>query len=231
MKQYNAILAFGDSHVAGCELSDLSELIKYLKGDISLEEADTPGKLLAFPQQVATYLNLPCYNYSMSGGSNTRSLRLLVKAIKEHPNSLILFGYTSTDRAEFYYPKPGLFLGRDDDNFIQVGMQWYGAINNLIKNAKMQHPVNDIFVENLLYSRNNLNEIMFIVNAICNSKVIHLPLFPEQIPAIDNLFDFEGHTNYTDWCKAKGFKQLPMLHYGLEAHTALAELIIKDLTQ
>jgi hypothetical protein len=231
LKQYDAVLAFGDSHVAGCELGDLSDLVKYLKGTISLEDVDAQSKLLAFPQRVADHLKIPCYNYSMSGGSNSRSLRLLVKAIQEHPNSLILFGYTSTDRTEFYYPEPGLFLGRDNDNFIQVGMNWYGRINRLIKNTKMRHPVNDIFVENLLYPRNNLNEIMFIVNAICNSKVIHLPLFPEQIPTIDNVFDFEGHTNYTDWCKANGFKQLPMLHYGLEAHTGLAELIIKDLTQ
>lgn len=230
MKDYTAILAFGDSHVAGCELSDLSELYKYLKGSISLEDADAPGKLLAFPQRIANQLNIPCYNYSMSGGSNDRSLRLLITAIQEHPNSLVLFGYTSTDRTEFYYPREGYFLGRDNTNFIQVGMQWYGGISKLIKNTKIQNPVNDIFVNNLLYPYNNLKELMFIVNAICGDNIIHLPLFPEQIPAIDNVFDFEGYGNYSDWCKAKEFKQLPLLHYGQEAHDKLAELIIQELT-
>ena len=234
MKKFNSVLAFGDSHVAGCELSDLSELVKYLKGTISLEEADAPGKKLAFPQIVADHLNIPCYNYSMSGGSNARSLRLLVKAIQEHPNSLVLFGYTSTDRTEFYYPKEGLFLGRDNDNFIQVGMQWYGEIADLIKSTKMKHPVNDIFVNNLLYPHSNINDMMFIVDNLCTlnaTKVFHLPLFPEEIQVDDiDVFNFEKSGNYVDWCTANKFKQLPMLHYGQDAHNALAKLIIKDLT-
>jgi hypothetical protein len=233
MKKFNSVLAFGDSHVAGCELSEISGLVKYLKGDVTLEEADAPGKKLAFPQIVADRLDVPCYNYSISGGSNTRSLRLLVKAIQEHPNSLVLFGYTSTDRTEFYYPKDGLYLGRDNDNFIQVGMQWYGEIAKLIKSTKMKHPVNDLFVNNLLYPYNNINELMFIVDNLCTlnaSKVFHLPLFPEEIKVDDvDLFSFEGYTNYVEWCENKKFKQLPMLHYSQDAHNALAELIIKDL--
>ena len=233
MKKFNSVLAFGDSHVAGCELSDISGLVKYLKGDVTLEEADAPGKKLAFPQIVADRLDVPCYNYSISGGSNTRSIRLLVKAIQEHPNSLVLFGYTSTDRTEFYYPKDGLYLGRDNDNFIQVGMQWYGEIAKLIKSTKMKHPVNDLFVNNLLYPYNNINELMFIVDNLCTlnaNKVFHLPLFPEEIKVDDvDLFSFEGYTNYVEWCENKKFKQLLMLHYSQDAHKALAELIIKDL--
>lgn len=234
MKKFNSVLAFGDSHVAGCELGELSDLIKYLKGTISLEEADASGKKLAFPQIVADHLKIPCYNYSISGGSNTRSIRLLVKAIQEHPNSLVLFGYTSTDRTEFYYPKEGLFLGRDSDNFIQVGMQWYGEIAKIIKNTKMQHPVNDLFVNNLLYPYNNISDTMFIVDNLCTlnaTKVFHLPLFPEEITVDDiDVFSFGGDGNYVDWCTANKFKQLPMLHYGQDAHNALADLIIKDLT-
>jgi hypothetical protein len=233
MKHFKSVLAFGDSHVAGCELSDISELVKYLKGSISLEEADAPGKKLAFPQIVADKLNIPCYNYSMSGGSNDRSLRLLIKALQEHPNSLVLFGYTNTDRTEFYYPKPGLYLGRDDNNFIQVGMQWYGEIAKVIKSTKMQHPVNDMFVNNLLYPYNNLNDMMFIVDNLCTlnaTKVFHLPLFPEEISVDEiDIVDFEGQGNYTNWCIHNKFTQLPMLHYGQDAHQALAELILKEI--
>lgn len=233
MKHFKSVLAFGDSHVAGCELSDIAELVKYLKGTISLEEADAPGKKLAFPQIIADKLNIPCYNYSMSGGSNARSLRLLVKAIQDHPNSLVLFGYTSADRTEFYYPKQGLYLGRDNDNFIQVGMQWYGEIATLIKSTKMQHPINDLFVNNMLYPYNNINEMMFIVDNLCTlnaTKVFHLPLFPEEI-AVDEIdvFNFEGHDNYLSWCVHNKFKQLPMLHYDQDAHAALAELILKEV--
>lgn len=227
MKHFQSILAFGDSNVAGCELSDHYTFEDYTSGKISLEEADTPGKKLSFPQLVADELKIPCYNYAMTGGSNARSLRLLVKALKEHSNSLVLFGYTCTDRSEFYYPDKGEFLGRDNDNFIQVGMQWRGKVQN-----KMNHPINDIFVDKILRPYNNLEDLMFIVDSLCSIYALdflHLPLFPEELPDIKKLFSFEGHKNYQDWCDHKKFKRLPFYHYDQNAHRELARLILKEL--
>ena len=221
MKHFESILAFGDSHVAGCELSTEYSLEDYLSGSITIEQADEPGKQLSFPKLVAEHLNVPCYNYAMSGGSNPRSLRLLIQAVQQHPNSLVLFGYTSTDRSEIYYPLGG--LGCDKDNFLQLGMQWNGVFTN---------PVNDSYIKNL-YPRNNLEELMFCVDNICTgyaTDYIHLPLFAEQVPNVDNVFTFEGYENYLSWCKAKGFKKLPHYHYGQDAHRALADLIIKEIT-
>jgi hypothetical protein len=220
MKHFESVLAFGDSHVAGCELNNQYELNDYLSGNITIEEADASGKLLAFPQQISDQLNIPCYNYAMSGGSNPRSLRLLIQAVQTHPNSLVLFGYTSTDRSEMYYPPGG--LGCDSDNFLQLGVQWNGVFTC---------PINDAYITNL-HPRNNLEELMFCVDNICSgyaANYIHLPLFPEQVPNVDNLFKFEGFSNYLDWCMAKGFKQMPHYHYGLDAHTALAELILREI--
>lgn len=227
MKYFHSVLAFGDSHVAGCELSNQYTFEDYTSGKVTIEEADASGKELAFPQLVANRLKVPCYNYAMTGGSNTRSLRILTKALQDHPNSLVLFGYTCTDRTEFYYPDKGNFLGRDKDNFIQVGMQWKGKVEN-----SMLHPINDLFVDKILRAHNNLNEMMFIVDNLCTgwaTDFLHLPLFPETIPDVDNVFNFEGHSNYLDWCKAKEFKQLPFYHYGQDAHNALADLILKQI--
>lgn len=221
MKHFESVLAFGDSHVAGCELDNTYSLDDYLSGSITIEQADESGKQLAFPKIVADRLNVPCYNYAMSGGSNPRSLRLLIQAIQTHPNSLVLFGYTSTDRSEVYYPPGG--LGCDNDNFLQLGVQWDGVFTNA---------VNDTYIKNL-HPRNNLEELMFCVDNICTgyaTDYIHLPLFDEQIPNVDNVFTFEGYTNYLNWCKEKGFKQLPHYHYAEDAHRALAELIIKEIT-
>jgi len=185
-------------------LSNEYSLEDYTSGRITIEQADEPGKKLAFAQQVADHLNVPCYNYAMSGGSNARSLRLLINAVQEYPNSLVLFGYTSTDRTEFYYPDDGNFVGRDKDNFIQVGAQWDGI--------KMKHPINKDYLK-IARPYNNLNELMFIVDNICTgwaTNFLHLPLFPEAVPNVDNVFDFEGQTNYLDWCKYKGFKQMTL---------------------
>jgi hypothetical protein len=228
MKNFQSVLAFGDSHVAGCELSDQITLEDYISGKVSLEEADDAGKEFAFPNLVATQLKLPCYNYAMTGGSNARSLRKLIQAVQKHPNSLVLFGYTCTDRTEFYYPRPGNFLGRDSDNFIQVGMQWNGAI----KKAGMEHPINDMYVDEILHPYNNLNDVMFCVDNICTmyaTRYFHIPLFPEGFIADGSVIDFEGHTNYLEWCRDKQFTRLPFLHYGKDAHSALAKLILGQL--
>jgi hypothetical protein len=227
MKYFESVLAFGDSHVAGCELAGYGGLQDYSSGKITLEELDSPGKEFSFPKIVEDKLKVPCYNFAMTGGSNARSLRLLIDAVQKYPNSLVLFGYTCTDRTEFYYPDKGTFLGRDNSNFIQTGMQWEGDIKGV-----RQHPINDIFVKEILRPYNNLKELMFIVNSICTlytKDFLHLPMFPEQLTATDKLFSFEQQENYLSWCKHNNFKQLPYLHYGQDAHNALADLIIKDL--
>ena len=226
MKKFKSVLAFGDSHVAGCELSDRLGLEDCLKNNIPIEEADEDGKLLAFPKIVADALGLPCYNYAMTGGSNARSLRLLVKALQDHPDSLVLFGYTCTDRSEFYYPDPGKFLGRDKDNFIQVGVQW--------DIVGIKHPINDLFVKHIVRFYNDLEEVMFYSGCACNvynSQIIHLPLFLERVPKIENIMDYEGHDNYISWCDTRRFKKLPYHHYDIEAHRALAQLILKSLEE
>jgi hypothetical protein len=227
MKYFQSVLAFGDSHIAGCELSDQYNLEDYTSGRISIEEADAPGKKLAFPQIIADELNVPCYNYAMTGGSNDRSLRLLTRVIQNHPNSLVLFGYTCTDRKEFYYPDPGNFLGRDKDNFIQVGSQWRGKIKD-----GMDHPINEQYLK-IARPYNNLKELMFIIDSICTNNALdflHIPLFPETLPSMKNLFDFEGDKNYLDWCKENNFKQLPFFHYEQSAHKALSKLILDHLS-
>jgi hypothetical protein len=227
MKYFQSVLAFGDSHVAGCELSDQYTFEDYTSGKITLEEADDSGKKLAFPQLVADKLKVPCYNYAMTGGSNARSIRLLTQALQAHTNSLVLFGYTCTDRTEFYYPDAGNYIGRDKDNYIQVGMQWRGKVA-----GKMIHPINELYVDKMLRPKNNLAELMFIVDNLCTgwaTDFLHIPLFSENIPRVENRFNFEGHENYVDWCIANEFKQLPFYHYGQEAHNKLAHLILEQI--
>jgi hypothetical protein len=230
MKNFKSVLAFGDSHVAGCELSNEATLTDYLSGLISLEQADAGGRKLAFPSIVANKLDIPCYNYAISGGSNQRSIRKMIQAVQQHPNSLVIFGWTCTDRYEFYYPDEGAFLGRDDDNYIQVGMQWYGLIQSVP--ARIKHPINDVFVKNILRPVSNLDDLKFIVDnvATLNSKAIrHVPLFPESVFSdMDDVVNLHGG-NYLDWCAEQKFERLPFLHYNQDAHNALADIILESL--
>ena len=245
---FESVLAFGDSHVAGYELSDSVSILDYTSGKFTLEQADSFGKQFAFPQIVADTFKIPCHNYAMSGGSNLRSIRLLTRAVQEHPNSLVLFGYTCTDRTEFYYPDSGNFLGRDKDNFIQVGLQWESDI----KKSKLTHPINDMYLNHMLRPHNNLEQMLFIVNNICANHAahfLHISLFPEEFQMVDktlnfegwgnyldwckvqNLINFEGWGNYLDWCKVRRFVRQPHGHYGHDAHKALAQLILDKLSK
>lgn len=230
VKKFQSVLSFGDSHVAGCELTNGPEFEQYLSGQITLEQADAVNKPLAFPNIVAKSLGIPSYNYSISGGSNQRSIRQLIEAVQMHPNSLILFGYTSSDRNEFYYPDPGKHLGKDHTDYLQVGMQWYGDIAKVSK-GKLEHPINDLFVEQILRPVDNLKDIYFLVDVISTMyafDVKHLMLFPSTT-TFEDQFDFEGHSSYVEWCENIKFSKGPYLHYGQDAHNALAELILKDL--
>jgi len=227
MCAFNKIIVFGDSHVAGCELASTHSLEDYLKGEITLEEADAEGKKFSFPQLLADKLNIPCENYALTGGSNDRSLRKLTEVIDE--KCLVIFGYTSPNRTEFYYPDDGLFLGRDSDNFIQAGIQWTGMIQNVTEKSPMSHPFNDVFVKKILRSYDNIKHVYTCVNSICtayNARVAHLSMTDVTYHYMTKL---DGFNNYLDWCRANGFKQLPYLHYDHDAHTALAELLWKNI--
>jgi hypothetical protein len=229
MKKFDSILAFGDSIVAGCEInSKWGEYFSlYLQGKISLEDVDQQSKPFAFPALVSNKLNIPCYNFALSGGSNDRSLRLLIREIIKYPDSLVLFGYTCTDRKEFYYPDKGKFIGRDSDNFIQTGMQWERHKHEF---KKICHPINKTFVEEFSRPYNNIRDVMFCVDSICKSysaTVIHIPIFKEELPNdIENVLGFKNKTNFYEYCLDKGYQYTERWHFEQSAHDDVGQLIL-----
>jgi hypothetical protein len=223
MINFESVLAFGDSNVAGCELAGGLEKFRtraYKTGKVLIEEVDAPGKLFAFPQMVADHFNIPCYNYAMTGSSNDRNLRLLSQAVQEHPNSLVLFGYTWTDRTEFYYPEGG--IGCDRDNFFQAGPDNFDTHMNR-KYLEILHPYD------------NLKTIMFLVDSVCRIHAkyfLHLPLLNHKnldiIPDVTNLIDFGTSNNYENWAIENNFSRYE-IHFGVDAHRAISEKIIQKI--
>jgi hypothetical protein len=223
MKQIKSVLSFGDSTASGAELAGPLPIRSraYLTGKISIEEIDAPGKLLTFPQKVADYLGVPSYNYAMSGGSNQRSIRLLTQAVKDHPDSLVLFSWGRPDLSDVYCPDGG--IGCDKDNFLQAGT------NNFDTN------LNKKWLEAYHY-RNQLESQMFCVDAICRQHAVdflQIPLYlkrtePEYVPDVANRLYFSTHSNAEDWAIEQNCTLLE-IHYGEDFHVALANLIIKTL--
>ena len=232
MHRFNQLLAFGDSIVAGCEINlDWGQHFSlYLKGKVTLEEVDNQSKPFAFPALVADKLDIPCYNFALSGGSNDRSIRLLIREITKHPSSLVLFGYTCTDRKEFYYPDKGKFIGRDSDNFIQTGIQWERHKHEF---GKIHHPINKTFVEEFSRPYNNIRDVMFCVDSICKSHsatVIHIPIFKEELPNdIKNILDFGNKTNFYEYCLNKGYQYTERWHFEQLAHEDVGQLILNHI--
>jgi hypothetical protein len=251
--KYKSVIAFGDSHSAGCELEKGNLLvdnliIEYLSGEISLAEMDNFTKPLAYPQYVADKLGIPCYNYAMSGSSNERSLRILPAALAEHPDSLVLFGYTEQNRREFYYNDPGKFLAMDDSNYIQSGIPWYkNPATKMAKKYGNIHPFNDYFVENMMRwkqgDHTSIVNAMFYAEKAC-SDIVHILLFKDlydsenpvsQLLDTTKILNFNneensGYGDYQSWSNLKGFSQLSMGHYDTQAHDQLGELILNHIS-
>jgi len=242
MQQFESIIAFGDSNVAAAEaVPELKQHYDaWVRGKLTVHDVDALSKPYSFANCLADRMGIKCYNFAMSGASNNRSLRLLTQHIRHYPRSLVLFGYTSTDRKEFYYPDPGVFYARDSDNFIQTGMQWRHTrihLNDLIISPTPlpEHPINELVMEKILRSYDNLPEIMCCVDAICHrygSSVIHLPLMPQQIPTgFDHVFDFEGQGNWIEWGQFRKFVPTVRWHFDHTAHAELSQLLYTYLNQ
>jgi hypothetical protein len=226
---FSSVLAFGDSHVAGCEIVD--ELF-VLPGATWRDfcASDKKTKPLAFPDLVAKELGIPCYNYSMSGSSNQRNIRLLIEKIQQHPNSLVLFGYTSGARIEFYLPDSDDYVFRDGD-FVQLipsmcDGDWFN---------KSQSKLAEIYYKNFYQPRNNFFEIAFVVDSICKvhaKMCVHLPLFPEAAvihEQIDNVLMFDQNKDYLSWCEHNTFTKKIYGHYGIDAHKNLKNLLLEHI--
>lgn len=251
-KKFKSILVFGDSHFAGCELTPEEQLFEdYVMGKITIEEAEHRSKQLAFPAIVGQALDIPVYNFAMSGGSNDRGLRLLPEKLLEYPDSLVLFGWTTPDRTEFYYPEHDVVLGRDKDLFAQVGMQWYDwPLNETTAKYKITSPINNLYVDKFLFASDNdikITNQMFYVEMACKqlcSDYRHIFIFPDLITGknldvfgqIDKskILNCGQNTNlgfgcYINHCENLGHAKLELGHFDRKAHEDFADLVLKDL--
>ena len=163
-----------------------------------------------------------------------------------------MFCYTAPERREFYYPDKGNFLGRDDDNYLQVGIQWYGQINKIATNEfNCVNPINDMFVEKILrinYDENSrVYNMMQYVELACEKYALdyrHILLYPNLITytksktwdSLDHSkilslpgFTNEGYGCYFEWLDRMNFKRAQFEHYKEDAHIAVANKILETL--
>jgi|688.fasta_scaffold118613_2 hypothetical protein len=246
-KKISSIIVFGDSHFAGAEsIPGVDKLIdQYYLSQISIEEIDNIYKEYAFSSVLGKLLNIPVYNFAMSGGSNDRSLRLLPNKLLEHPNSLVIFGWTHSDRTEIYYPKDSFVFARDKDLYLQLGMQWYQD-----SRFKNQLPINNIYVEEFLQIENNNNEKilnqMFYVDSVCKnyaSEYIQilgsnnlissnyknmLDIVGKKILKIDNDQN-QGYGSYYQFCLDRNYKRQPFGHFDKIAQENFAHYVFNNL--
>ena len=220
MTDFGCVLAFGDSHVAGCELIDLDSL-RYR----SLIQADALTKPLAFPALLGQRLNLPVHNFAMTAGSNPRSLRKLCTELPCHHRPLVLFAYTSIDRSEFTDPNIPCtdlrYINQDEDGYFQTGPALLSFRPSNV------HPLTSDYLKH--NTPISLDQLIFYVESACarfNATCIHIPLFKESIEQRpQHLMDFDGHGNYWDWCQSRAFQQTKYHHFNIDAHRALTDVL------
>lgn len=238
---FESIIAFGDSTTAGCEL---------ILDSVDWKET----KKLSFPNLLADKYGIPCFNYAWPGGSNDRSIRLLPEKLIQHPNSLVLFCYTSFDRSEFFLPKFKHKWNNPDynDQYAPLGSNW------LMVNTDIDHyELNSLYLKKFYNSRigfNNYKEYNYLltVQLFCEKyaksfiqiflypNLIHPPDFqPEVFDAIDKnqIFTFDtahdfswqsnnqGFGNLQDWAKWHEYEFCPGGHIGKDAHIKFAHTL------
>ena len=224
MKQFKSVLAFGDSHTTGLELSGQKYLKQYFKNTISHKELDDITRHLAFPQHVADMLSVPCYNFGMSGCSNARNIRKLVKEIRKYPDSLVLFGWTTPTNTELYYPIDGGFVAHDEDMYLQLGTHWDTVPSTHNKNpfAGHMHFPDDC----------SIDDDLFIVEQICNNYALDYRHIL-SISAVTYKKEYESTKvmpgNFHNWCEER-HKRLKWGHFPVEAHKDYAKLIVDSLS-
>jgi hypothetical protein len=233
---YSSVIAFGDSTTAGCEL---------IQGCIDWEKT----KLLSFPNQLANKLEIPCYNYAWPGGSNDRGLRLLPEVLLKHPNSLVLFTYTSFDRTEFFTDNKD--FPQDNTGYFGVGNCW-----SIVNTTNEHKQINETFLRDMYTvpdkcNRYKIYNTMLYVDLICKkyaTNYLHILLYNNLLLAPDYQksvydsidknkifsFDFandniswkinnEGFGSLAQWAKQNEYKFCPGGHIGQLAHDKFAE--------
>jgi len=233
---YSQVLAFGDSTTAGCELIPQS-----------FDWAET--KKLSFPNQLADKLNIPCVNLAWPGGSNDRSLRLLPEALLKYPNSLVLFTYTTFDRAEMFTTDSSM-PQVIEESYTGLGINW-----DSVTTGESHQRVNTLYLKEFYtdthkYNRYKSYNMLLSVDLLCQryaSNYLQIFLYdrlidppdyqPEVFNAVDkdHIYQFEfanvkatwktNNQNFGSlrhWAKQKGYQFCPGGHIGQEAHDNFA---------
>ena len=237
---FDSIVAFGDSHVAGAELD----------GPQSTDVKDQ-----AFPAILGKRWNVPVYNYSWSGGSNDRSLRLLPEKLLQHPNSLVIFFYTDFSRNEYVTPDLDDTLATDDTGYSPLGVCWdHDCIAATTRNLSNSYYKN-FYHDTLHYNNYREYNTILTVQLFCEKYArdhVQIFGFPRCLNAhtenqsillkeidFDKILKFPGNTwsdegwnmghgHLLEWVKKENipFGAFHMLH---EGHKKLADLIERHI--
>jgi len=212
---YSQLLAFGCSHVAGCELIPMPPQW--------FADYDSVCKPLSFSNQVADRLSIPCVNWAMSGGSNARTLRLLARELEGQSPSIVIIGWTYTDRSECYWPDPGQWPSRDQDLYLQLGSQWLDM-------PDCDTAANRAYIQHIWRPNPTLATLHRCAQALCQQgghQLIELIMTDEPDLHTPWAMRIEGRPNYPQWLRDRGFACGPWGHGLEDAHEALADLLVK----
>lgn len=208
-KKFDSVLVFGDSTAAGAELLLDSE-----------PWATSTMKKRSFGNQLAEELNVPCYNYSLAGGSNSRSLRLLPEALLEHPNSLVIFCYTYIHtRTEFFCEDYAI-----PESFESGGPTDYTSYINFLANVPPNSPIGQVYndmhhawVKYFVSPNQNkisnyeLYNLIFTVQTLCEkyaSDFVHIMLYHLEIHPTAGQEIIWDHINKSKFFPFKNYHHL-----------------------
>jgi hypothetical protein len=226
---FDFILVYGDSHLAGMDLYGYTN--------------DNITKKLTWPALVGKHFNVPVKNFSLSGGSNDRSMRILTETLLQFPNSLVIYGLTSWDRGEIFDKK--------------ILYTHVGYCNIDYYKGKPEQKINDFYIDKILENRifemknNNyriLNHVIYVQTFLKTyakdyilfkafpyvfdfQEVKHQKIILKNIDK-SKFLNFKSGTqqfsNWVEWCEYNNFPLGKNNHYTEQAHEEFAKIFINE---
>ncbi len=220
----------GDSHSAGAEAINTHCFANDDPLYHALGRAPHPDNLrVSYGQRIADSLGYELVCQAESASSNDRIVRTTKEYLKDNTPDLIIIGWSSWQREEWYY----------DDNYWQIlgtipGKDWPKElldrhkewVLNLDNNQKLREWHYKIW--ELHQELAGIPHLFFnCFDGFDTRKVIQRDWNNQYLNAYDTLF------SYQHWLMSNGFKisNPKCSHFGADAHQAWADFLIPQLTK
>lgn len=235
----------GDSHSAGCEAVHpagfLGDDSKYYDPTVfdplwkdEILWAPYPDNLnVSYGKKLSEHLNAELHCHARSAGSNDRILRTTREYLKDFTPDLIVIGWTTWEREEWYNDDDRTWYQVNGSGIDSVPEKWKDRYKEFIINIDWDSKIQDAHKK--IWDLHQELKDLKIPHLFFNSHLTFSGLNYLNVPLYDwgpNYIDpYSESFSYTNYLKSHGCESTKWLHFGADGHEKWAEFLLPHLTQ